>query len=63
VLGREKAVLLRQGRNLSCYDALQNLPKFIKERNRSTRLRGLSSQSPLPVVLRKTVLQWQNAVT
>jgi hypothetical protein len=33
VLSREEAVLLRQGRNLSCYNALQHLPKRVKEGN------------------------------
>jgi hypothetical protein len=35
VLSREEAVLLRQGRNLSCYDALHHLPKRVKEGNGS----------------------------
>jgi hypothetical protein len=32
VLGREKAVLLRQEQNPSCYYTLEYLPKHIKER-------------------------------
>jgi hypothetical protein len=35
VLSREEAVLLRQGRYPSCYDALQHLPKRVKEGNGS----------------------------
>ncbi len=35
VLSREEAVLLRRGRNPSCYDAFQHLPKRIKEGNGS----------------------------
>jgi hypothetical protein len=33
VLGREEAVLLRQGRYPSCYDGLQHLSKHVKKRN------------------------------
>ncbi len=35
VLGREEAMLLRQRRNLSCYNTLQHLPKHVKEGNGS----------------------------
>jgi hypothetical protein len=35
VLGREEAVLLRQGQNSSCYNILQHLPKRVKEGNGS----------------------------
>ncbi len=34
MLGREKAVLLRQGPNLLCYDTLQYLPKRVEKGNR-----------------------------
>ncbi len=40
MLSREEAVLLRQGRNLSCYVALQHLPKRVKKGNGSPGFRG-----------------------